>query len=67
MRISVLFAKISLHGNGPAMRKLLEEIKRRNVFRVAFVYIVAGYVDEAFEVLIILCTLLIDLDTQSIQ
>ncbi len=25
------------------MRKLLQEIKRRNVFRVAFVYVIAGW------------------------
>jgi hypothetical protein len=26
------------------MRDLIEEIKRRNVFKVAFVYIIAGWV-----------------------
>ena len=34
---------LALHESGPSMRDLFEEIKRRNVFKVAFVYGIAGW------------------------
>ena len=39
----VRLLSLALHGFGPAMRDLFEEIKRRNVFRVAFVYAIASW------------------------